>query len=186
MTAQFSNDEEFVRDQTEMRLEIFHGRRPAAFAARGWLNTDLHGWLEGMVRGENRTLLIGGATGTGKSWSLWKAVETLLVNGWRGRWEIVTATEFHTVINPPVDEPRLGRISRCEFLALDDIGAWRITDWAAEHLYAVIDYRWAHQLPIVVTSNVPDLGKMLGARIASRLSDGMASVVLDGPDRRLS
>jgi DNA replication protein DnaC len=135
------HDEEFVRDQTEMRLALFRERRPAAFAARGWLDQQVHGWLEGMVRGENRTLLIGGDTGRGKSWSLWKSVETLLANGWRGRWEIVTATEFRDVIGPPGDEVRLERIRRSEFLALDDVGAWRINPWAAEHLYGLIDYR---------------------------------------------
>lgn len=178
--------EEFIRDQTEMRLDLFRERRPPEFAARGWLNTDVHAWLEGMVRGENRTLLIGGPTGTGKSWSLWKAVETLLVNGWRGRWEIVNADTFHEVITPPVDELRLDRIRRCEFLALDDIGAVRISDWAAEKLYSVIDYRWSHKLPVVLSSNVSDLDALLGPRIASRLSHGMSTVILDGPDRRVS
>lgn len=178
-------DDEFARDQTEMRLELFRSRRPAAFAPRGWLNHDVHSWLEGMVRGENRTLLVGGTTGTGKSWSLWKAVETLLVNGWRGRWEIITATDFAAVIAPPVDESRLQRITRCELLALDDLGAWRISDWAADQLYGVVDYRWAHRLPTIITSNVTDLDDLLGVRIASRLSDGMTAVVLDGPDRRL-
>lgn len=179
-------DAEFVRDQTAMRLELFYARRPPVFAARGWLNTDVHAWLEGMVRGENRTLLIGGKTGTGKSWSLWKSVETLLANGWRGRWEILNATEFHTLIAPPVDEVRLDRVRRCEFLALDDIGAWRISDWTAEHLYGVIDYRWSQRLPVVITSNVADIDELLGARLTSRLSDGLASVILDGDDRRVS
>jgi DNA replication protein DnaC len=184
MTAE--DFEEFERDQTEMRLELFRERRPEAFAARGWLHQDVHAWLEGMVRGENRTLLIGGPTGTGKSWALWKSVETLLVNGWRGRWEIVTATDFRDLTAPPIDELRLDRIRRCEFLALDDVGAWRLTDWALEHFYGVIDYRWAHRLPVVLSSNLPNVLELLGARIASRLSDGMSTVVLDGPDRRAS
>lgn len=178
--------EEFVRDQTDMRLDLFRDRRPAVFASPGRLHRDVHTWLEGMVWGENRTLYIGGPTGTGKSWSLWKSVETLLVNGWRGRWEIVTATDFADVIKPPVAEERLDRIRECEFLALDDVGAWRVSDWTAENLYSVIDYRWAHMLPVVVTSNAADLAELLGARIASRLSDNLTSVVLSGPDRRIA
>lgn len=178
--------EEFVRDQVEMRLGLFRERRPAAFAKAGWLHSDVHAWLEGMVRGENRTLLIGGPTGVGKSWSLWKATQTLIANGWRGRWEIVNATEFAEIIKPPVEAERLIRIRECEFLALDDIGAWRVSDWMAEQLYGAIDYRWSHELPVVVSSNVADLADLLGARIASRLCDGMTTVILDGPDRRLS
>lgn len=181
-TAEF--DEEFARDQTEMRLKLFYERRPPVFAARGWLNTEVHAWLEGMVRGENRTLLIGGRPGTGKSWSLWKSVETLLVNGWRGRWEIITATGLRDLTAPPVDELRLDRVRRCEFLALDDVGAWRVSEWQAEHLYGIIDYRWSHRLPIVVASNEQNLEGLLGGRVTSRLADGMATVVLGGPDRR--
>ena len=179
-----SHDEEFARDQTEMRLRLFYERRPAAFAVSGWLNRDVHAWLEGMVSGENQTLMIGGPTGVGKSWSLWKSVETLLVNGWRGRWEIVTATDFREVIGPPVDDVRLERIRRCEFLALDDVGAWRITPWAGEHMYGLVDYRWSHRLPLVVASNVQDIDGLLGQRIGSRLSDGLVTVALNGPDRR--
>lgn len=178
--------EEFIREETERRLKLFYDRRPAAFACTGWLNTDIHAWLEGMVRGENRTLLVGGPTGTGKSWSLWKSVETLLHNGWRGRWEIINATVFADTIKPPVDEVRLLRIRECEFLAFDDLGSWRISDWAAEHLYGLVDYRWANELPVIVTSNEPDLEKLLGDRIGSRLSDRQSRVLLAGPDRRAS
>jgi hypothetical protein len=177
-------DDEFSRDQTEMRLKIFHERRPPVFAARGWLDTEIHQWLEGMVRGENRTLLVGGKTGVGKSWSLWKSMETLLVNGWRGRWEIINPTQFRDITMPPVDELRLLRLRECEFLALDDVGASRISDWALEQIYGIVDFRWSHQLPVVVSTNKPSLAALLGDRIASRLSDGLATVVLDGPDRR--
>lgn len=183
-TAEYDEYDEFDRDQMEMRLELFRKRRPPVFAARGWLNTAIHGWLEGMVRGENRTLLIGGPTGVGKSWALWKSVETLLANGWRGRWEIVNATEFRDIIAPPVDELRLIRLRECEFLALDDLGAWRISDWAAEQIYGIVDYRWSHHLPVVVCSNEGDIDELLGPRVGSRLSDGLTVVVLDGPDRR--
>jgi len=178
--------EEFLREDQQARLARFYDRRPAAFAKRGWLNREVHAWLEGMVRGEKRNLALEGPTGTGKSWSLWKCVETLLHNGWRGRWEIVTATDFAEVIRPPVDDMRLRRIRECEFLALDDLGSWRLKEWGAEHLYAIVDHRWAHELPVVVTSNYPDMVKALGDRIGSRLGDGFTRVELGGPDRRAS
>lgn len=181
-----SSDDEFNRDQTEMRLKLFYERRPPAFAKRGWLNPAIHTWLEGMVRGENRTLLVGGPTGTGKSWSLWKSVETLLVNGWRGRWEIITATEFAEAIRPPVDELRLIRIRECELLCMDDLGAWRVNEWAGEHIYGIVDHRWAHQKPIVITSNKRDFEDLLGDRVGSRLGDRQTRVLLDGPDMRAS
>jgi DNA replication protein DnaC len=178
--------EQFLREDQQARLTRFYDRRPPAFAKRGWLNRDVHGWLEGMVRGENRNLALEGPTGTGKSWSLWKCVETLLANGWRGRWEIITATDFADVIKPPVDDVRLQRIRTCEFLALDDLGSWRLNEWTGEHVYAVVDHRWAHELPMVVTSNFPNVAEALGDRIGSRLADGFTRVELGGPDRRAS
>lgn len=178
--------EEFLRDDQQARLARFYDRRPPAFAKRGWLTQDVHRWLEGMVRGENRTLALEGPTGTGKSWSLWKCVETLLHNGWRGRWEIVTATDFAEIIRPPRDEDRLRRMRECEFLAWDDLGSWRIKEWGAEHLYGIVDYRWAQELPIVVASNIPDMVAKLGDRIGSRLAEGCTRVELGGPDRRAS
>lgn len=178
--------EEFLREDQQARLARFYDRRPPAFAKRGWLTRDVHQWLEAMVRGEQRTLVLEGPTGVGKSWSLWKSVETLLSNGWRGRWEIVTATDFAEVIRPPVDDGRLKRIRECEFLALDDLGSWRIKEWGAEHLYAIVDHRWAQELPVVVASNIPDMVAKLGDRIGSRLAEGSTRVELGGPDRRAS
>lgn len=180
--------EEFIREETERRLKLFNDRRPSAFARRGWLDTRIHAWLEGMVRSDDdhRTLVLEGPTGTGKSWSLWKSVETLIHNGWRGRWEIINATTFAEIIKPPVDEMRLYRLRECELLALDDLGSWRISEWAADNLYGIVDYRWSNQLPIVAASNYPNLESLLGDRIGSRLSDGMTRVELGGTDRRAS
>lgn len=178
--------EEFLREDQQARLARFYKARPPAFAKRGWLNRNVHQWLEGMIRGENRTLALEGPTGTGKSWSLWKSVETLLANGWRGRWEIITATDFAEVIRPPVDDSRLRRIRECEFLGLDDLGAWRIKEWGAEHLYAIFDHRCEQELPVVVASNIPNMVNALGDRIGSRLAGGLTRVELSGPDRRAS
>jgi DNA replication protein DnaC len=81
---------------------------------------------------------------------------------------------------------RLCRLRECELLALDDLGSWRISEWAADNLYGVVDYRWSNQLPIVAASNYPNLDALLGDRIGSRLSDGMTRVELGGADRRAS
>jgi DNA replication protein DnaC len=178
--------EEFIREETVARLERFYERRPAAFSKPGWLDSQVHAWLEGMVRGEGRTLILEGPTGTGKSWSLWKSVETLVRNGWRGRWEIINATDFADIIKPPVDTARLLRLRECEFVAFDDLGAWRINEWVAENLYGIVDYRWSNELPIVAASNLPELERLLGDRIGSRLKEQQTRIRLGGPDRRTS
>lgn len=72
-------------------------------------------------------------------------------------------------------------------LILDDVGAERLTEWAAEQLDSVIGDRWLHRKPTIVTSNLaPDaLRDHVGARAWSRLT-GVGSLVvrLAGADLR--
>jgi DNA replication protein DnaC len=171
-------------EERERRLRLFHAKRPAAFAAKGQLDARVHRWLESLVAGNARTLLLGGPTGTGKTWSAWKAIETLLANDWRGGWAIISAYELSRVIAPPVDEDRLDHLARTDLLVIDDLGSVAVTDWAAAHLLGLVDHRWARHLPTLVTTNTQRLGEVVGERVASRLGDGAVSIALDGPDRR--
>lgn len=175
--------EQWLTEDRDRRLEQFHDKRPAAFASKGRLDAQIHAWLETFV-GQPRTLVLGGATGTGKSWSAWKAVETLLANGWRGGWEIVSAYELSRLIAPPIDEDRLDKLAQVHFLTIDDLASIKLTDWAAAHLLGLVDHRWSRRLPTLITTNEPELGGIVGDRIASRLSDGATFVSLDGADRR--
>ena len=70
------------------------------------------------------------------------------------------------------------------FLVLDDLGAERHTDFGGEQLYALINNRYAGEMPTVITSNVTIDG--LDERISSRIQDFRLSCVeeLSGPDRR--
>ncbi len=54
-------------------------------------------------------------------------------------------------------------------LILDDLGTQSSTAWAQEKLYQIINHRYNHQLPMVVTSNV-SLEEM-EERLRTRLSD---------------
>lgn len=69
-------------------------------------------------------------------------------------------------------------------LILDDLGAESPTAWANEKLYQLFNYRYAHRLPMVITTNHEI--EQIDARIASRLLDGMLtrSVHMDLPDYR--
>lgn len=72
-------------------------------------------------------------------------------------------------------------------LALDDIGAEAVTDWVRDRLYVLINHRWDHCLPLVVTTNVPaaELASRIGQGVASRLAGCCAHrIVVKGPDGR--
>jgi len=64
-------------------------------------------------------------------------------------------------------------------LVLDDVGAEKQTEWAAQTLYAVIDARYQAELPTILTTNNPDA---IDDRVLSRLFAG--AVACKGQDVR--
>ena len=71
---------------------------------------------------------------------------------------------------------------KVELLVLDDLGAEKVTDWVAERLRSIVDYRYRQGLPLVVTSNVPL--EELDRRIESRLrrADGARLIVIEAKE----
>jgi DNA replication protein DnaC len=73
-------------------------------------------------------------------------------------------------------------------LILDDIGAERTTDFAAETLYRIINHRYIHNLPTIFTSNcsLQELADQIGERSASRIAEMCEIYELTGKDRRIT
>lgn len=61
------------------------------------------------------------------------------------------------------------KVREAGLLVLDDLGAEHSTPWAQEKLFQIINHRYIHALPTVVTTNQPL--NALDDRIRSRLSD---------------
>jgi DNA replication protein DnaC len=61
------------------------------------------------------------------------------------------------------------RIRTAQLLILDDLGAENPSQWAGEKLFQLLNYRYSHRLPTVITTNV-DLDRIDG-RIRSRMLD---------------
>ena len=72
-------------------------------------------------------------------------------------------------------------------LILDDVGSEKISDWVMETFYLIINKRYNHMLPTIITSNLPitDLSERIGDRITSRIVEMCDIVELVGSDRRL-
>ncbi len=81
-------------------------------------------------------------------------------------------------------EARLEEIKNVRLLVLDDLGTQNATPWAEEKLYQIINHRYIHRLPTVVTTNL-SLSEIDG-RISSRLQDpDLVSLVnINAPDYR--
>ncbi len=71
-------------------------------------------------------------------------------------------------------DARLEAIKRVELLVLDDLGAQSGTAWADEELYQIVNYRYAKEMAMIVTTNEslrsPEC--KIDGRIKSRLLEG--------------
>ncbi len=66
-------------------------------------------------------------------------------------------------------EQRFEEIRNMNLLILDDLGTQNATPWSEEKLYQILNHRYVHRLPTVITSN-QSLDEIEG-RIRSRLKD---------------
>lgn len=75
----------------------------------------------------------------------------------------------------------------CVRLILDDLGAERLTEYAAEMLYVLIDGVYRREARVAVTTNVPlkDIVESGAGRIVSRLVEEAKLVKMTGKDLRL-
>jgi DNA replication protein DnaC len=89
----------------------------------------------------------------------------------------------------PEDKDPLWRYIRADLLVLDDLGRERVTDWATERLYVLVNARYGELRPTIATTNLrpselvalPQYGP-----IVSRLLDGRQAVRIEGRDQRVS
>lgn len=164
---------------------------PALAAVRRWVETA-----------DGSNLLLVGPLGRGKTGLAIGALRAMVEREVGGsRWpgaigRIVTATGLLEELRPGSDRDTrlaLGRLSSIPYLAVDDLGVERLTEWGAERLYEVVNARHAALLVTIVTSNLePDklaerinrqVGDVAGDRIVERLVEGARVVRFSGKDR---
>lgn len=139
--------------------------------------------------GTGPSLLIAGPTGTGKTHQAYGAIRALLTAAVRLRWEATTAADLYAAQRPQHGhdaERHLQALARCPLLLLDDLGAAKQSPWTEELTYRLVNHRYNHLLPTLVTTNLPvaDLREAVGDRVASRLAEMTQRVILTGRDRR--
>jgi DNA replication protein DnaC len=86
-------------------------------------------------------------------------------------------------------------------LVLDDLGAWKMTDWMNDTLFYILNSRYVARRPTLITTNYQDadreavlaadpmrrreyLVERIGQRLRSRLMEMCAVIPLHGPDHR--
>ncbi|MFG2719697.1 ATP-binding protein [Streptomyces sp. NPDC048416] len=182
-------------------LELAAARIPRRYRDALADHTQVSAWVEEIVAAGRPgpggapgiaygpSLLIAGPTGTGKTYQAYGAVRSLLGAGVRLRWEAITTAELHATLRPRHGhdgERRFQELSRSPLLLLDDLGAAKASEWTEELTYRLIDHRYVHELPTLITTNLPiaDLRTAVGDRVASRLAEMTHRVILGGSDRR--
>lgn len=141
---------------------------------------------------DGSSLVLGGGTGVGKT-HLAVAMVQLLAS--RGKCAVFVPTvDLLDEIKSGYGDGRSDQIERgareADCLVLDDLGAQRTTDWAAERLFALVDDRYRNGRQTIITTNATSmkvLGESLGdkgARIISRLSETAQALFIKARDFR--
>lgn len=129
-------------------------------------------------------------SGTGKTHLAVATMRNLL---WSGFTDVLFVSspylflEIKNSFNGDESESKvINKYCNVKFLIIDDIGVEKVSEWAMQIWYMIIDRRYSEMMPTIYTSNlsIGDVAESLGKRIASRLSSGYV-LTLDSNDYRL-
>lgn len=136
---------------------------------------------------------------------VWRKVER---NAGYERWyehrfdrigRFVTGTGFLESLRPHagVDDSAdmIREYQQAEYLAFDDLGAERLTEWGIDRLFEVVNYRHSHLKAMLVTSNLSpgelakrinrQIGDQSGDRIVERLMESCTVIHFDDREPNL-
>lgn len=142
---------------------------------------------------EGRSLLLIGTVGVGKTWNAWGAVRALSESGAMCRWRFLYAAEWFRNLEPSSGRDTAAEFTRAaeaDLLVLDDIGACKTSPAREEALTLLVSMRNDWRRPTLFTTNcgaekaAPGLSHYVGDRVASRLAEMCAPVLMTGPDLR--
>lgn len=146
------------------------------------------------------SLYLWGDTGTGKSHLAYGLVQREIEQG--RKVVALEWTQFLGKLRASFGSRYQGRseaeieaeLEAADLIVLDDVGSGKITEWAAEKLWVIVNGRYIAQRQLVITSNLPpmaatgaDLVAALGAggrRTVSRLTQICDVVQVRGGDLR--
>lgn len=144
-------------------------------------------YAEAVASGSRSGLILSGSVGTGKTHLAAAIAHYVIERGVATKFGNVTDI-FHSLRNAfATDEDILSEVEGMPFLVLDDLGKENLTEWAKETVYSIINYRYEHMLPTVITTNLTmtELQDRLGSATVSRLMEMCGYVEMIGKDYRI-
>lgn len=179
---------ERIRKQSNLGLR-FQGRTFETFDSTR--NPDAYAtclsYADSYTNSERNFLLLTGAYGTGKTHLAAAIANRLMDNG-----VPVLFNTFGGHLNKLKLEfgnsksNYLSMMQNIEMLMMDDIGKEQQTEWTRAITFEVINYRYEHKLPVVMTTNLQSrqLSEYLGGAVWSRLHEICQGVKTIGGDYR--
>lgn len=178
--------------------ERFKGRTFASFDAKrdpkAFEACSKYAKAENLLELQRNGLLIAGGYGSGKT-HLAAAVTQVLTD--RGISVLFgTAIEHFDKIREDFEhtgiDRHLAKMKSANVLVIDDLGKEKKSDWTKQVLFDVVNYRYEHKLPIIITTNlVSKDGKEFSAlanhvegAVYSRICEMCNIVVTKGGDYR--
>ncbi len=154
-------------------------------------NPAVAAWVDAVVAdpGSDRSLLLVGPVGRGKTWLAYAALRAVLADLPGLDWAAASFADFTASLRPRPGldaEAEMDRYRNAGVLLLDDIGVAKGSEWVEEITYRIVNHRYDAMLPTIYASNLAagELRETVGDRIASRLAETCDRVLVDGPDRR--
>lgn len=133
------------------------------------------------------SLVIMGPTGTGKTWTAAALARTILTEDTIPT-TFVTCQDMIDAVKPAQGglDVDMAQFELAPLLVLDDFGAERRTEWAADQLHRLAHTRSHNGRPIIVTTNLTgdEIRKQYNPRTVERLFGGAKLVVIVGGSRR--
>ncbi|MEU0236812.1 hypothetical protein ABZ234_03910 [Nocardiopsis sp. NPDC006198] len=191
-----------IRD-TAAIIETTNSLIPPLYRRADVTDERLLAWVDALVKGSKPnkfsrvpylgrgpSVFLKGQTGVGKTYQAFGALRRLSIIGVGCAPVAASITDIYAKMRPRpgVDsEAVFERYANAPLAFIDDLGAAKTSEWVEEVNYRLINFRYEHQLPTIVTTNVlpDDLGRKLGDRVASRITEMAEPIALKGVDRRL-
>jgi DNA replication protein DnaC len=145
---------------------------------------DLQHW-----RGDPSLAILSGRPGTGKTHmavaTVWRRLKSRGITGMRFYQERVLLEELKRGFDSSEGDDTLERVSKLDFLVIDDFGHSRMTEWVVDTMFGLVSRRFDEGKVTLVTTNlihadINAIDPRLGSRLHEALTVGTSSM----PDHR--
>jgi DNA replication protein DnaC len=188
-----AKERELHQERIARQADILTRRLPAHYRFAEMPRTDFGvlamQWLAEHRAGDRKGLVILGPTGTGKTWVMAALARMLLVED-TVPVSFITVADFLEALRPssrvPGVDPDMMQYAMAPVLALDDLGAEKMTEWGAEQLHRLAHERNHNNRTTIVTSNLTgqQIRERYDDRTVERLFAGSKLITIAGASLR--